>query len=344
MTTHSPFLSFGNPGSAPARSRPPSRLRGCAGIGILCLCLGLAASGNWSCSDSTSPRKDTEPPGRVVDIHVESVSADTARVVWTASGDDGDGGTASTVDLRYSRDVITGAAWDTATRVSPAPVPRPAGAAMSWTVPGLALQEQYYFALKTCDDAGNWSELSNGCSCLTALPQSSPANCLANLRSAYLARNSTEYLKLFASDFSFVFCPTDVRDPVDPTPASWGLAEERDSHERMFSSGRLERIQLFLVQEPAEESGDEFAGTWKVEVPRINLTLDTRNVNNAPWIYRVVDGHATLYFKEYPGELASDGRPLLRIWRWEDEPRPGIAPLPPRGEWTTWGRIKAHHW
>ncbi len=156
------------------------------------------------------------------------------------------------------------------------------------------------------------------------LPQSSPAYCLANLQNAYLKRSFNEYLKLFATDFTFVFSPADVGDPVDPTPASWGLDEERDTHEKMFSSDLLDRIQLSFEQDAAEESNDEFPDTWKVNVHEINLILDTRKENNEVWIYKVVDGQATFYFKQYPNEKASDGRPLFRIWRWEDQPIGGL--------------------
>jgi len=39
--------------------------------------------------------------------------------------------------------------------------PLPAGSRETYTVPGLAINIVYFFALKTADDVGNWSAMSN---------------------------------------------------------------------------------------------------------------------------------------------------------------------------------------
>lgn len=55
-------------------------------------------------------------------------------------------------------------------------------------------------------------------------------------------------------------------------------------------------------------------------------------------------GFGSFYFKEYPGEPASDGHALHRIWRWEDQPL-GLKGLDrQRGtpvEESSWGQIKS---
>lgn len=84
---------------------------------------------------------------------------------WTAPGDDGYSGHAAGYDLRYqplaSGPLNTEAEWQTATRVISLPLPSPAGRRDSALILGLAPGMAYYFALKTYDDANNYSQLSN---------------------------------------------------------------------------------------------------------------------------------------------------------------------------------------
>src|SRR5262252_8989051 len=80
---------------------------------------------------------------------------------WTAPGDDGKVGRAQAYSLRYSTAPITESNFAIATQVSGMPAPGAAGAIEDVTVTGLEQNTTYYFALKTRDEAGNWSALSN---------------------------------------------------------------------------------------------------------------------------------------------------------------------------------------
>jgi chitodextrinase len=82
-------------------------------------------------------------------------------LTWTAPGDDSLTGTATQYDLRYSTATITAANFSSATRVTGMAAPGAAGAAQTATVTGLSPATTYYFAIKTADDAGNWSLISN---------------------------------------------------------------------------------------------------------------------------------------------------------------------------------------
>jgi hypothetical protein len=88
-------------------------------------------------------------------------SPDSVALAWTGSGDDGNVGTPTTVELRYDTSPITLASWDAATLVPGMPVPGPAGTAQRVVVHGLAFGTTYYFSLRSSDEAGNWSGLSN---------------------------------------------------------------------------------------------------------------------------------------------------------------------------------------
>lgn len=85
----------------------------------------------------------------------------SATLRWTAPGDDSLSGRATGYDLRYSTSPITVSNFAAATHVSGVPAPNTAGSAESFTITGLTAGVIYYFAIKTVDDAGNWSVLSN---------------------------------------------------------------------------------------------------------------------------------------------------------------------------------------
>jgi len=87
-------------------------------------------------------------------------SASSITLHWTAPGDDSLTGRATTYDLRYSPVAITAANFTTATRV-PTNQPLMAGSRETYTVSGLLMNTWYYFALRTADEVGNWSAVSN---------------------------------------------------------------------------------------------------------------------------------------------------------------------------------------
>ena len=86
----------------------------------------------------------------------------SATLTWTTPGDDSLSGTATQFDIRYSNSPITAANFSGATRwTTGVPAPAAAGTRQSTVVTGLTPTATYYFAMKTVDDAGNWSGLSN---------------------------------------------------------------------------------------------------------------------------------------------------------------------------------------
>jgi fibronectin type 3 domain-containing protein len=93
--------------------------------------------------------------------YAQGAGSDTVVVVWTAPGDDADVGTAQAYDLRFSETPITESSFPSATAVQGIRAPGPSGARQSVTVRGLVRGTVYYFAIRTVDDAGNWSGLSN---------------------------------------------------------------------------------------------------------------------------------------------------------------------------------------
>src|SRR5262249_20807710 len=104
---------------------------------------------------------DTVPPDPVADLAAAEPFSNSMRLTWTATGDDGSVGTASVYDLRYSTEPFDAASFDTASRVDHEPNPAASGAPEAMEVPGLSAGTTYYFALRTLDEWGNPSALSN---------------------------------------------------------------------------------------------------------------------------------------------------------------------------------------
>ena len=92
-------------------------------------------------------------------------AADSIDLGWTAPGDDGTAGRASSYELRYSTSPVSGADtlgwWGGATSAGVLPPPIAAGGHEQFTVIGLVTGTSYYFILRTTDDAGNTSAFSN---------------------------------------------------------------------------------------------------------------------------------------------------------------------------------------
>lgn len=106
---------------------------------------------------------DISPPSSVEDLACANSTANSATLVWTAPGDDGDIGVAAQYDIRYSSSPITEATWDAATQCQEEPKPKAPGSTETFVVNGLAPATTYFFAIKAADEIPNWSSLSNVC-------------------------------------------------------------------------------------------------------------------------------------------------------------------------------------
>ena len=117
---------------------------------------------------------DTTPPSDVTDLIVGDVTTDSVTLTWTAPGDDGNVGTATTYDIRYSTSPITETNWGSAIQVTGEPAPKMAGTPETFAVTGLLSSTTYYLALKTADEVPNWSGFSNITSVTTTGPNQPP--------------------------------------------------------------------------------------------------------------------------------------------------------------------------
>jgi hypothetical protein len=110
--------------------------------------LDSATSGKFTIVDDVAPG--------AVSLTVAGLTSTQVDLAWTAVGDDGTLGTASSYELRYSLGPITEASFEFATPVSVG-APRASGTAESARITGLMSGTHYYIALKVKDDVGNSS-------------------------------------------------------------------------------------------------------------------------------------------------------------------------------------------
>jgi hypothetical protein len=85
----------------------------------------------------------------------------TINISWTAPGDDGNIGLADHYVIKYSPSPINNGNWDAATTLANPPAPISAGLIQEFIVSGLYAGRFYYLGIKTYDEAGNVSALSN---------------------------------------------------------------------------------------------------------------------------------------------------------------------------------------
>jgi chitodextrinase len=105
--------------------------------------------------------RDITPPGQITTLTATALTSREIRLNWIAVGDDGNVGTASSYDIRYSTAVITSANFSSANKVSNPPTPKINGSSETFTISGLSGDTTYYFAIKAIDKSGNSSPLSN---------------------------------------------------------------------------------------------------------------------------------------------------------------------------------------
>ncbi|MBK8229087.1 MAG: PD40 domain-containing protein [Candidatus Eisenbacteria bacterium] len=142
------------------------------------------------CSDdSTTPPTpaDTIPPAAVQDLSARVTNSGRILLGWTAPGDDQAEGTAASYEIRYAGTAISEANWAQASRLAFSGTPQAAGRLEQFLLSDIGFGE-WRFGLKSTDDAGNRSPLSNVVA-LTVL-DSIPPSQITDLRAPGSTRTS----------------------------------------------------------------------------------------------------------------------------------------------------------
>jgi len=117
---------------------------------------------------------DLVVPAAITTLGATTVlSYGTVNLSWTAPGDDGYMGTATSYQVRYSASAITSeSAWNAATAVtSGVPAPAAVNTGQNMTVSGLTAGMTYYFAIRAQDEEANLGGLGNSPSAIAATDQ-----------------------------------------------------------------------------------------------------------------------------------------------------------------------------
>lgn len=113
-----------------------------------------------SCGGSDDPPVspvDTTPPGRI-NLGLSVTSSSSLTLTWLSPGDDDYTGTAAGYDARYAAG--NSVSWDSMTVITGLPTPQAAWFAEEFIVTELAPETAYSFMIRTRDDTGNWSAIS----------------------------------------------------------------------------------------------------------------------------------------------------------------------------------------
>jgi hypothetical protein len=116
-----------------------------------------------ACEDSGDDETpgDFTSPGQITDLAITGAGDGSLTLEWTAPGDNGYEGTATSYRLRWSDAPITGANFSAANTVAGVPAPAPAGTVETFTVTGLDTMLTYHFAVRAVDEADNAGIVSN---------------------------------------------------------------------------------------------------------------------------------------------------------------------------------------
>jgi len=128
------------------------------------------------------------PPAPITNLVLLSATTEAIKLVWTAVGDDGTTGAATSYDIRYMVDVaINESNWSNAVQCIGEPTPLEAGNNQSFTINGLIANKIYYFAMKVVDEKSNWSMLSN---IANGTPDAIPPGSVNNLNVTNISSNT----------------------------------------------------------------------------------------------------------------------------------------------------------
>lgn len=118
--------------------------------------------------------------------YAQGAGSDSLTLAWTAPGDDGALGIATSYEVRRSSSPLTNANFGTGTLIANPPLPLPAGTRQTMVVRGLTRGTPYYFAVRAQDEAGNVSNVSNAAYVdwgFDAAPPAAPAGAAAEVQS-----------------------------------------------------------------------------------------------------------------------------------------------------------------
>jgi fibronectin type III domain protein/IPT/TIG domain-containing protein len=153
---------------------------------------------------------DVFAPEQVDDLAAPETTDTSVTLTWTAPGDDGATGTATSYDIRYVVDgTIDAANFATADVVANIPAPAVAGSAETVIVTPLATGVPHTFALIATDDAGNPSPLSTIASATPGEQDTDPPDQVLDLATTVIDETTIELTWIAPGDDGAIGTVTD---------------------------------------------------------------------------------------------------------------------------------------
>ncbi len=182
---------------------------------------------------------DSIPPANITDLVVVTTECNLATLTWTAPGDDGGSGTATSYEIRYSTTgPINDTNWATATIFTQSWIPLPAGNTETYDVTGLTASTQYWFAIKVGDEVPNWSGVSNSPTGTTLADNLAPliSNIKVNGQSTIAVISGT-YVTLTATISDSATGNSDIGGAnYTRGPQDWGTSTNMNPSDGSFDS------------------------------------------------------------------------------------------------------------
>lgn len=225
----------------------------------------------------TALQKDDDvAPHTVTDLAVTKVDVGEITLTWTAPLDEN--GFVSAYDLRYDTAPITEENFQYADAATGLPFPATAGSRETFAIKGLAGETHFYFAVKAKDFQGNFSQISNVVSQLSApapIMEFAPASLSVSLRTAQSAEREFAIVNTGKAALTFSLTDADEKDFANYSPVAGTLAPgARQPVTVIFSAN--EKLAGIYEQQITITSNDPLRNTTTYP-----LTLQVSN-NDAP--------------------------------------------------------------
>ena len=123
-----------------------------------------AVSGDLTFTTASPP--DTTPPFQITNLASSNITSNSVTLTWSAPGDNQN---TSSYEIRYGNTPITSQNFSSQTLLQNPPLPKAPGLSESITIGPLLPSSTYHFAIRSKDNEGNASVLSNIIS-ITTLP------------------------------------------------------------------------------------------------------------------------------------------------------------------------------
>ncbi len=232
----------------------------------------------------TTSSPDITAPAAILNLSAGAATGNSIALTWTAPGDDGSSGVATSYDVRRSLVPITATNFASATAVSGVPSPAAAGTIQTVTVTGLSSATVYYFAIKTADEVPNVSALSNVASLSTATGP---------------ARNAITFDK-FMGTHAF------VDDPIDKMQCAGFI---REYHSWNWDEGDIwsggGNLNYSRYPNNKMQFAPKYAGNWNFDtfyagVKASGLTIEPCIQGAAAWL----QGRTNFLYNDKPVDVA----------------------------------------